>query len=167
MPDALALLKVDDAHYLEHLTWTVYDGMLLVGMRPKLPGDCPWCTVLASLYKHIYRGRDDAANCPPHMLGSWDCQEWIEALWRGGDSALHEVGREEHPGPGGGPEAVCNAAPRHWPRGIGMDTHMVHPPIHFQGLTVEQLHPLYTFEVLLWSNHIPRCQLHTQIGLGS
>ena len=84
LPDALALLNMNDTRHLEHLAWAVYDGMLLVGPRPKLPGDLPWCMVLAGLHKHIYRGCDDAAHCPPHTLGSWDCQEWIEALWRGG-----------------------------------------------------------------------------------
>ena len=80
MPDALALLNVDDAHHLECLAWAVYDGALLVGLQPKLPGDRPWCTVLAGLHKHIYRGHNDAAHCPPHTLGSWNCQEWIEVL---------------------------------------------------------------------------------------
>ena len=84
VPDALSLLNVDDARHLERLAWAVYDGMLLVGGRPKLPGDRPWCTVLAGLYKHIYRGHNDVAHCPPHTLGSWDCQERIEALRRGG-----------------------------------------------------------------------------------
>ena len=31
VPNALALLNVDDAHHLEWLTWAVYDGALLVG----------------------------------------------------------------------------------------------------------------------------------------
>ena len=53
-----------------------------MGGRPELPGDRPWCTVLAGLYKHIYRGGDDVAHCPPHTLGSWDCQERIEVLHR-------------------------------------------------------------------------------------
>ena len=56
MPDALALLNVDDACHLECLAWAVYDGALLVGVWPKLPGDCPWCMVLAGLHKHIYWG---------------------------------------------------------------------------------------------------------------
>ena len=84
VPDALALLNVNDAHHLEHLAWAVYDGALLVGPWPKLLGDCSWCTVLAGLHKHIYRGCNDTAHCPPHKLGSWDCQERIEALQRGG-----------------------------------------------------------------------------------
>ena len=84
VPDALALLNVDDTCHLEHLAWTVYDGTLLVGEQPELPGDCPWCTVLAGLHKHIYSGRNDVAHCPSHMLGSWDCQEQIEVLRRGG-----------------------------------------------------------------------------------
>ena len=111
---------MNDVRHLECLVWAVYYGVLLVGLQPEPPGDRPWCTVLDGLHKHIYRGRDDAAHCPPHMLGSWDCQEWIEALQRGGDSPPYEVGGDEHPSPGGGP--------RHWPGGIEMDTHMAHPP---------------------------------------
>ena len=55
LPDALSLLNVNDARHLEHLTWAIYDGALLVGVQPELPGNCQWCTVLAGLYKHIYR----------------------------------------------------------------------------------------------------------------
>ena len=84
VPNALSLLNVDDACHLECLMWAVYDGTLLVGGQPKLPGDHLWCTMLAGLYKHIYRGHDDVAHCPPHTLGSWDCQERIEVLCRGG-----------------------------------------------------------------------------------
>ena len=80
VPDALALLNVNDVHHLERLVWAVYDGVLLVGLQPELSGDCPWCTVLGRLHRHIYRGHDDMAHCPPQMLGSWDCQERIEAL---------------------------------------------------------------------------------------
>ena len=65
VPDALALLNVEDVHHLEHLTWVVYDGVLLVGPRPKILGDCPWCTVLAGLQQHIYRGCNDMAHCLP------------------------------------------------------------------------------------------------------
>ena len=84
MLDSLSLLNVNDACHLECLAWAVYDGTLLVVLWPKLPGNCPWCTVLAGLYKHIYRGHNDAAHCPPYMLTSWDCQEWTEALhWEG------------------------------------------------------------------------------------
>ena len=81
MPDTLALLNVNDAHHLKCLVWPVYDGALLVGPQSELPGDHPWCTVLAGLQKHIYRGCNDVAHCPPHTLGFWDCQEQIEALW--------------------------------------------------------------------------------------
>ena len=35
---------------------------------------------LAGLYKHIYRGCNDAAHCLPYTLASWDCQERTEAL---------------------------------------------------------------------------------------
>ena len=70
VPDALALLNVNDAHHLERLVWAVYDGALLVGLQPELSGNCPWCTVLAGLHKHIYRGHEDVAHCLPQMLGS-------------------------------------------------------------------------------------------------
>ena len=93
MPNALSLLNVNDVRHLEHLTWAVYNGMLLVGRRPKLPGDHPWCTVLAGLYKHIYRGHDDVAHCPPHTLGSWDWQESIEVLHRGGRLSSMQSGQ--------------------------------------------------------------------------
>ena len=84
VPDALSLLNVNDACHLEHLVWAVYNCALLVGGRPELPGDHPWCTVLVGLYKHIYRGHDDMVYCPLHTLGFWDCQERIEVLRRGG-----------------------------------------------------------------------------------
>ena len=165
MPDALALLNVNDAHHLEHLMWAVYDGALLVGPQPELPGDHPWCTVLAGLHKHIYRGHDDTAHCLLHTLGSWDCQEQIEALQV--DSALCEVGRDEHPGPGGGPEAARDTAPRHHPGGIGMDTHVAHPPHAFKVSPQSDRTPLYAFKVLLQSSRIRRCQRHAQSGIGS
>ena len=95
MPDALALLNMNDVRHLEHLVWTVYDGMLLVGLWPKLSGKCSWCTVLAGLHKHIYRGREDAAHCPPQMLGSWDCQERIEALCRVGSLSSMQSRRRQ------------------------------------------------------------------------
>ena len=76
VPGALALLNVEDVRHLEHLVlWVVYDGILMVGLWPELLGDHPWCTVLAGLQQHIYRGRDDVAHCLPQTLGSWDCQE--------------------------------------------------------------------------------------------
>ena len=84
MLDALSLLNVHNTHHLEHLAWAVYDVALLVGVWPELPGSCPWCTVLAGLYKHICRGCKDMAHCPPYMLASWDCQERIEVLHREG-----------------------------------------------------------------------------------
>ena len=92
MPDTFALLNVDDVHHLEQPVWAVYDGVLLVGPRPELSGDCPWCTVLAGLYQHIYKGCNDVAHCPPQMLGSWDCQEQIEALHHVGDLSSMQSG---------------------------------------------------------------------------
>ena len=84
MPDALALLSVEDVRHLKCLAWVVYDSILLVGPWPELSGDRPWCTVLAGLQRQIYRGRDDAAHCPPQMLNSWDHEERVEALCRVG-----------------------------------------------------------------------------------
>ena len=75
MSDALSLLNINDAHHLEHLTWVVYDKE-----QPELPGNHQWCTVLAGLYKHIYRGHNDVDQCPPYTLASWNCQERTEAL---------------------------------------------------------------------------------------
>ena len=80
MPNALSLLNVNDTCHLKRLAWVVYDGALLVGRQPELPRNCQWCTVLAGLYKHIYRGCYDAAHCPLYTLVSWDCQERTKAL---------------------------------------------------------------------------------------
>ena len=84
MPDALSLLDMNHARHLEHLTWAVYDGALLAGGWLELPGNCLWCTVLAGLYRHICRGHEDVAHCPPYTLASWDCQERVEVLHREG-----------------------------------------------------------------------------------
>ena len=167
MPDALALLNVEDVRHLERLAWTVYDGILMVGPQPKLLGDRPWCTVLAGLQQHIYRGHNDAAHCPPQMLGSWDCQEQVEALHHAGCLSSYKVGRDGHPGPGGGPEVGHYATPRCQLRGLGMDIHVAHPLTRPRDVTMEQLHPLYTFEVLLPCGCIPQCLHHTQSGFGS
>ena len=85
VPNTPSLLNVNDTHHFEHLMWAVYDGTLLVGRRPELPGNHQWGTVLVELYKHIYKGCDDAAHCPPYTLDSWDCQERIEAFHREGN----------------------------------------------------------------------------------
>ena len=68
MPDALALLNVEDVRHLKCLAWAVYDGVLMVGPQPELSGDCPWCAVLAGLQQHIYRDCDGMAHCLPQML---------------------------------------------------------------------------------------------------
>ena len=78
MPDTLLLVNLKDTHHLEHLTWAVYNGALLVGSRPELLGECQWCTVLAGIFKHIYKGCDKMAHCPPYTLVSWDCQQRTE-----------------------------------------------------------------------------------------
>ena len=45
VPDALALLNVNDIRHLKCLAWAVYDGALLVGPQPELSGDhsCAQC----------------------------------------------------------------------------------------------------------------------------
>ena len=86
VPDALALLNVEDVCHLERLAWAVYDGVLLVGLWPELSGNCPWCTVLARL-------RDDTAHCLPQTLSSWDHQEQVEALHHVGGLSSVQSGR--------------------------------------------------------------------------
>ena len=80
MPGALSLLNISDTHHLKCLVWAVYNGALLVGRQPELPGNCQWYTVLVGLYRHIYWGCNDAAHCSLYTLASWDCQERTEAL---------------------------------------------------------------------------------------
>ena len=80
VPDALALLNTENAQHLKHLAWAVYDGALLVSPQPELLGPWPWCTMLAGLQWHIYRSHEDGAHCPPQTLGSWDHEEWVQAL---------------------------------------------------------------------------------------
>ena len=95
VPDALALLNVNDVCHLKCLMWAVYDSILMVGLWPELLGDRSWCTVLAGLHQHIYRGCNDVAHCPPQTLGSWDCQECIEALHHvGGLSSVQSGWRQ-------------------------------------------------------------------------
>ena len=84
MLDALSLINVNNIHHLEHLTWAIYDGALIVGQRPALAGNLPSHTMLASLSKHIYRSHSDVAHFPLFMLASWDCKERLEVLhWEG------------------------------------------------------------------------------------
>ena len=91
----------------------------------------------------------------------------LRCCGEGADSAPCEARREEHSSLGGGPEAAHDAAPRHRPGRIGMDTHVDHPPYAFEVSPQSDRTPLYAFEVLLQSSHIPRHQHHAQIGLGS
>ena len=78
MLDALPLVSLKDTHHLECLAWAVYDGALHVGSCPEPPGECQWCTVLAGIFKHIYKGCNEMAHCPPYTLVSWDCQQRME-----------------------------------------------------------------------------------------
>ena len=78
VPDALLLVNLKDTHHLEHLAWAGYNRALLVGSHPELQQECQWCTVLAGIFKHIYKGCDEMAHCPPYILASWDCQQRME-----------------------------------------------------------------------------------------
>ena len=49
IPDALALLNIEDAQHLKHLARAIYDSTLLVGQWPELLGLWPWCTMLVGL----------------------------------------------------------------------------------------------------------------------
>ena len=133
---------MDDTCHLEGLAWAVYNGPLLVGARPKLPGDHPWCTVLAGLHKHIYWGHDDVAHCLPHMLGSWDCQEWIEALRRGSrlSSTQSRWRRASQPRRRSQSSLRCHSETLAWGNRDG----------HSCGSS-----PPYTFEVSPWSDCTP------------
>ena len=80
VPDAMWWVNLNDTYYLEGLTWAIYDGALLVGGRPELLGDRQWCTMLAGIFKHIYKGHNKTAHCPPYTLVSWDCQQRTKVL---------------------------------------------------------------------------------------
>ena len=56
-------------------------------------------------------------------------------------SAPCKVGRDEHPGPRGGPEAAPDVASRCQLGGLGMDIHVARPLTHPRDVTMEQLHP--------------------------
>ena len=78
MPDALPLVNLKDTRHLERLAWAVYDGALLLGSCPELLGERQWCTVLAGVFKHIYKGCNEMTHCLPYTLASWDCQQRTE-----------------------------------------------------------------------------------------
>ena len=80
MPDAMLLVNLNDTRHLKCLTWAVYNGALLVGNHPELPGECQWCTVLAGIFQHIYKGHNETAHCAPYTLASWDCQQRTEVV---------------------------------------------------------------------------------------
>ena len=141
MPDALSLLNVNNARHLKWLGWAVYDGALLVGMQPELPGNCRWCTVLAGLYKHIYRGCDDVAHCSPYTQPLGIARRGLRHFIEREGSALCGVASGEHPGPGGGPGAALDATPGHWSRGVGAGTPTAHHLTHCQGATTGDPHP--------------------------
>ena len=92
MPDALSLVNLKDTRHLECLTWAVYDGALLVGSHPELLGECQWCTMLAGIFKHIYKDRNEMIHCPPYTLVSWDSQERMEVAYEECRQNAHAAG---------------------------------------------------------------------------
>ena len=80
MLHAMPLVNLNDTCHLEHLALAVYNGALHVGNHPELPGECQWCTVLAGIFKHIYKGHNETAHCPPYTLVSWYCQQRTEVV---------------------------------------------------------------------------------------
>ena len=76
----MPLVNLNDTRHLEHLVLAVYNGALCVRNHPDLPGECQWCTVLAGIFQHIYRGHDKTAHCPPYTLASWDCQQRTDVV---------------------------------------------------------------------------------------
>ena len=81
IPDAVLLVNLKDTHHLECLAWAVYDRALLVGSHPELPGECQWCTMLAGIFRHIYKGCNESAYCLPYTLVLWDCQQGTEVAY--------------------------------------------------------------------------------------
>ena len=153
IPDALALLNTDNAHHLECLVWVVYDGILMVGPQPELLGDCPWCTVLAGLQQHIYRGRDDMAHCQPQTLGSWNREEWVEALCCVGSLSSMQSGWKQASWPcrrSQSGSCHCSQTPAQ-----DGHSHGTSPQNAFEMSPWSAFTLLYNFEVLLWHGHIP------------
>ena len=76
----MSRINLNDTHHLEHLAWAIYNRALLVGSQSKLPGDHQWCTMLAGIFKHIYRGRSETAHCLPYTLVWLDCQQRTKVI---------------------------------------------------------------------------------------
>ena len=80
MPDAMPLVNLNDTQHLESLAWAVYDRALHVGNHPELLGEHQWCTLLAGIFQHIYKGHNETAHCPPYTLVSWDRQQRTDVV---------------------------------------------------------------------------------------
>ena len=153
MPDTLSLLNVNDTCHLEHLAWAFYDGALLVGRRSELSGNRQWCTGLAGLYKHIYRGHDDAAHCLPYTLASWDCQERTEVLCREGRLSSARSGQQRASTP-----RRSRSSSRYRSQTPALRDWSGHPCCSPPNMPLR----CYCGVTL-----IPGCQHHAQAGLGS
>ena len=80
MPDTLPIVNLKHTCHLECLAWAVYNRALHVRSHPELL-EHQWYTVLAGIFKHIYKGHDETAHCPPYTLASWDCQQRTEVVY--------------------------------------------------------------------------------------
>ena len=128
----------------------MYDGTLLVGLWPGLLGAHTWCAVLAGLQRHIYRGCNGAAHCPPQMLVSWDHEEQVEALRHVGSlSRQRRTSQSQRRSQSGSHQRsqmlVCEGQPRA----------MSPPPHTLEMSTWSNFTPLHDREVLLWCCHTP------------
>ena len=84
-------MNLSDTCHLECLTWAFYEGALLVGSGPELPGDHQWCTVLAGIFKHIYSVmKQHTARLKPWHHGT--VSRGLNCFVRSEDKVLHGVG---------------------------------------------------------------------------
>ena len=127
-----------------------------MGGQPELPGDHPWCTVLAGLYNHIYRGREDAAPLPTtHAQPPGTARRGLRHCIEEAGSAPCKAAERGASWPRRRSEAALNAAPDTGHHGDRDGCSRGSSPVHLQGATVEQPYPPVLLGVPLWSNLIP------------
>ena len=60
--DAYPLVNLNDKNGLEHLAWTVYNGIFIPGNPPMLTGHQDWSCIIAGMTLClIYRGKTEGA----------------------------------------------------------------------------------------------------------
>ena len=131
MLDAMPLVNLNDTWHLEHLAWAVYDKALHVGNYPELPGEHQWCTMLAGIFQHIYKGHDETAHYPPFSLASWDCQQRTEVVCEEHrQNNTHGKHNGRHRARGQGSRSGPGIILRHQAERGGPDSPMVPHPTH-------------------------------------